>query len=269
MTNSNATLQTFRVEDYRALLRNLFYSFVIGLAWECLPASSQSTSLATASENTFGISAAKYKYDEPGYMTLKATKIGFDFSSTYAPRSKWPNAADSWFYKAQISYLAGSADYTSTISGDLRKTPHSFYEARLLSGKDIDMGTYVLSPYIGVGYRHLFSDLGYERTSNYTTMPIGLTHKVKLADNSHLHTTLEYSHLLSGVQKVKLIQNINMDQKSGYGLRFSMLRRFDTWSLGPTLTYWNLDQSELGAPTPLYEPKNKTLEIGLKGAFHF
>jgi hypothetical protein len=115
----------------------------------------------------------------------------------------------------------------------------------------------------------LFSDLGYERTSNYTTMPIGFTHKVKLADNSQLHTRLEYTHLLSGVQKVQLIQNVSMDQKSGYGLRFSMLRRFDTWSLGPTLTYWKLGQSEVGGLTPLYEPKNKTLEIGLKGAFHF
>ena len=144
-----------------------------------------------------------------------------------------------------------------------------FYEARLLTGKDIEMSSYVLSPYIGIGYRHLFSDLGYERTSNYTTLPIGFTHKVKLADKSQLQTTFEYTHLLSGVQKVKLIQNISMDQKSGYGLRFSMLRRFDAWSLGPTLTYWKLDQSEVGGLTPLYEPKNKTLEIGLKGTFHF
>jgi hypothetical protein len=60
-----------------------------------------------------------------------------------------------------------------------------------------------------------------------------------------------------------------MDQKSGYGMRFSMLKHFDTWSLGPTLTYWKLDQSEVGGLTPIYEPKNKTLEIGLKGAIHF
>jgi hypothetical protein len=168
-----------------------------------------------------------------------------------------------------LAYSNGKADYTSPISGNLNDTPNMFYEARFLTGKDIDMGSYVLSPYLGVGYRHLYSDLGYERTSNYTTMPIGITHKVKLADNSQLHTIFEYAHLLSGVQKVQLIQNVSMDQKSGYGLRFSMLRRFDTWSLGPTLTFWKLDQSEVGGLTQLYEPKNKTLEIGLKGAFHF
>ena len=234
-----------------------------------LSAIAQNGTLTTASESTLGLSAFNYKYDEPGYMTLKANRVGLNYSVTFAPGTKWPNAANSWFYKAELAYSNGKADYTSPISGGLKDTPNMFYEARLLTGKDIDMGSYVLSPYIGLGYRHLFSDLGYERTSNYTTMPIGFTHKVKLADNSQLHTTFEYMHLLSGVQKVQLIQNISMDQKSGYGLRFSMLRRFDTWSLGPTLTFWKLDQSEVGGLTQLYEPKNKTLEIGLKGAFHF
>jgi hypothetical protein len=234
-----------------------------------LSAIAQNGTLTTASESTLGLSAFNYKYDEPGYMTLKANKVGLNYSATYAPGTKWPNAANAWFYKAELAYSNGKADYTSPISGNLKDTPNMFYEARLLTGKDIDMGSYVLSPYIGLGYRHLYSDLGYERASNYTTMPIGFTHKVKFADNSQLHTTLEYTHLLSGVQKVQLIQNVSMDQKSGYGLRFSMLRRFDNWSMGPTLTYWKLDQSEVGGLTPLYEPKNKTLEIGLKGTFHF
>ncbi len=244
-------------------------AFVSAYALVSLPAFAQNPSLATASESALGLSAFNYKYDEPGYMTLKANRWGLNYSATYALGSNWPNAANSWFYKAELAYSNGKADYTSPISGNLKDTPSILYEARLLTGKDIDMGSYVLSPYIGLGYRHLFSDLGYERTSDYTTMPIGFILKLKLADNSQLHTTFEYTHLLSGVQKVQLTQNISMEQKSGYGLRFSMLRRFDTWSVGPTLTYWNLDQSEVGGLTPLYEPKNKTLEIGLKGAFHF
>lgn len=234
-----------------------------------LPVFSQNASLGTSSESNLGITAFNYKYDEPGYMSLNANRVGLNYSATYSPSAKWPNTVSSWFYKAEVSYSKGKADYTSPISGNLNDTPNMLYEVRLLIGKDMDMGSYVLSPYIGLGYRHLYSDLGYERTSNYTTMPIGLTHKVKLADNSQLHTTVEYAHLLSGVQKVQLVKSISMDQKSGYGLRFSMLRRFDSWTLGPTLTYWNLAQSEVGGLTPLYEPKNKTLEIGLKGAFHF
>lgn len=250
-----------------------FTKFVFGVLSICalasLPTFAQNSSLSTASESSLGLSAFNYKYDEPGYMTLKAKRVGINFAATYAPGAKWPNEANAWFYKAELAYSNSKADYTSPISGNIKDTPNMIQEARMLAGKDIDMGSYFLSPFIGVGYRHLVSDLGYQRTSNYTTMPVGITHKVKLADNSQLHTTYEYTHLLSGVQKVQLIQNIKMDQKSGYGLRFSMLRRFDTWSFGPTLTYWKLDQSEVGGLTPLYEPKNKTLEIGLKGAFHF
>jgi hypothetical protein len=246
-------------------------SWALAAALACVPAAAQTTGLATASENTFGISASNHKYDEPGYMTLKATKLGLDFSSTYAPGAKWPyNASDAWFYKAQLSYASGKADYTSPISGNLNNTPHWYYEARALMGKDIDMGSYVLSPYAGLGYRHLYNNLTYDRVSNYTTLPVGFTHKINLADQSQLHTTFEYMHLLSGEQKVKLgNQTYNLDQRSGYGIRLDMSRRFSTWSMGPTLTYWHLGQSEVGYPTPLYEPKNNTLEIGLKGAYRF
>jgi len=242
----------------------------LAAALACLPAAAQSPSLATSSENTFGISATNYKYDEPGYMTLKATKLGLDFSSTYAPGAKWPNTSNAWFYNAQLSYSSGKADYTSPISGNLNNTPHWYYEARALMGKDIDMGSYMLSPYVGLGYRHLFNNLSYDRISNYTTLPLGLTHKVSLADQSQFHTTLEYMHLLSGEQRVKLgNQTYNLDQRRGYGIRLDMTRRYSTWSLGPSLTYWHLGQSEVGYPTPLYEPKNNTLEIGLKGAYRF
>jgi hypothetical protein len=137
-------------------------------------------------------------------------------------------------------------------------------------GKDIDMGSYMLSPYVGLGYRHLFNNLSYDRISNYTMLPLGLTHKVSFADQSQLHTTLEYMHLLSGEQRVKLgNQTYNLDQRSGYGIRLDMIRRYSTWSLGPSLTYWHLGQSEVGYPTPLFEPKNNTLEIGLKGSYRF
>jgi hypothetical protein len=265
MTNHISIIHSWSSSVY--LKTSLAYAIALG----CVSAAAQYPSLGTSSENTFGISASNYKYDEPGYMTLKATKLGLDFSSTYAPGAKWPhNSSDAWFYKAQLSYASGKADYTSPISGNLNNTPHWYYEARALMGKDTDMGSYVLSPYAGLGYRHLYNNLTYDRVSNYTTLPVGFTHKISLADQSQLHTTFEYMHLLSGEQKVKLgNQTYNLDQRSGYGIRLDMSRRFSTWSFGPTLTYWHLGQSEVGYPTPLYEPKNNTLEIGLRGAYRF
>ena len=233
-------------------------------------ASAQTTDLTTRTENSYALSLSNYKYDEPGYMTLKAQKIGLDYSGTYAFGAAWPNPNASWFLGTDLSYSAGSADYQSPISGNLSNTPNWYLEARALLGKDFQMGSYVLAPYVGLGYRHLYSDIGYQRDSYYNTLPIGITHKIKLDNQAQLISNFEYMHLLKGQQKVKLLtENVSLAQKSGYGIRASMLRRQNQWSFGPTLTYWSLDQSEVGGTNPVMEPKNQTLELGFKAGYHF
>lgn len=230
----------------------------------------QNNDLTTKAENSFTLSLSNYKYDEPGYMKLKTPKTGLAYSGIHAFGAAWPNPNQAWFLRTDLSYLSGGADYQSPISGNISNTPSWYLEARVLFGKDIQMGSYVLAPYVGVGYRHLYSDIGYQRDSYYTNLPIGVTHKVKLDNQAQLLTTFEYMHLLKGQQQVKLAtQNVSLDQKSGYGIRASMLRRQNQWSFGPTLTYWHIDQSEVGGTIPVFEPKNKTLELGIKGAYHF
>lgn len=230
----------------------------------------QNAELATKSEKTVGFTLSSYKYDEPSYMTLKANKVGIDFSGTYALGSQWPNPQHGWFVKGELQTLSGKADYESPISGSIGNTPNRSVEVRALVGKDFELGGAVFAPYVGLGYRHLYSDIGYKRTSTYNTLPLGLTHKMRMSGQAQLHTTLEYMHLLGGVHKVNLLsQNVSLNQRSGYGLRLSVMHRLDTWSVGPTLTYWNMDSSELGGVLPVFEPKNKTYELGFKGAYRF
>lgn len=230
----------------------------------------QTAELATKSEKTVGLTLAGYKYDEPSYMTLKANKVGIDFSATYAFGSQWPNPQQSWFVKGEFQTLSGKADYQSPLSGAISNTPNRSVEVRALVGKDFEVGAAVFSPHIGLGYRHLYSDIGYERTSTYNTLPIGLTHKMSTSGLAQLHTTVEYMHLLSGVHKVNLLsQNVSLDQRRGYGLRLSVMHRQDFWLMGPTLTYWNMAQSEVGGVLPVYEPQNKTIELGVKAAYRF
>jgi hypothetical protein len=62
---------------------------------------------------------------------------------------------------------------------------------------------------------------------------------------------------------------VRLDQPKGYGLRLGAMMRFDNWSVGPTLSYWNVAQSEVGGVPPVYEPKNTTYELGLKLMKHF
>lgn len=230
----------------------------------------QNADLSTKSEKSVGLTISSYKYEEPSYMTLKATKVGIDLSGTYALASQWPNPQQGWFVKGELQMLSGKADYESPISGSIGNTPNRSVEVRALVGKDFELGGAVVAPYVGLGYRHLYSDIGYKRTSTYNTLPLGVTHKMSTSGQSQLHTTVEYMHLISGAHKVNLpLQNVNLDQRRGYGLRLSVMHRQDTWSVGPTLTYWNMDASDVGGLFPVYEPKNKTYELGFKGAYRF
>ncbi len=244
----------------------------------------QRTDLSTRSGHDVGVTLTNYKYSEPGVMAIKARKIGFDYSITHAIGSEWPNRNNGWFVRADLRYATGKGDYSSGISGTLNDRTDWYYEVRGLIGKDFDQGSYVVSPYAGLGYRHLYNDLrgvtstgavGYRRENDYTTLPIGVLHKMNLSNQSQLHTTVEYAHLLRGKQDVKLsdssalLGDVSLRQPRGYGLRLAAMMRFDTWSVGPTLTLWRIKQSDAGGTPAVIEPKNDTHEFGIKAAYHF
>jgi len=258
---------------------------VVGLYMLSVPAAvAQTSSLLTRSENSVGFSASGYEYKEPGVMSLKAAKVGFDYAATRAFQPQWPNNKANWFVGGQVRFATGHADYSSPSSGTLDNTPNWYYEVRGLVGRDFDQGSYVLAPFTALGFRYLFNDLrgrtstgnvGYRRESLYTTLSIGLTHKAFLADRSQLHTTVELLHLIQGKQRVRvtdynpLRSDVTLDQDSGYGLRVSLMRRYSKWSIGPTAEYWKIGQSESGGNPAIVEPKNQTLEVGLKAIFYF
>lgn len=251
-----------------------------------LPALVQSAELATKTGNEIGVTVSGYKYTEPN-ASIKATKIGFDYSGTYAIGSEWPNRSYGWFVRGDLRFATGKGDYSSGLSGTLNDRPDWYYEIRGLIGKDFDLGDYALSPYAGLGYRHLFNDLrgvtstgtrGYRRESNYTTLPAGVTHKMNLANQAQLLTTVEYSYLIRGRQDSKLSEanSANLDvsntQRSGYGLRLGTMVRFATWSVGPSLIWWRIkesDRANAGLIGLVVEPRNNTYEFGVKGVYHF
>ena len=251
-----------------------------------LPALAQKAGLATKTANEIGVSVSSYKYTEPGVMSIKATKIGFDYSGTYAIGGEWPNRSAGWFVRGDARFATGKGDYTSPATGSINNRPDWYYEFRGMIGKDFELGDYTLSPYAGLGYRYLFNDLrgtsttgavGYRRESNYLTLPIGLTHKMNLDNQKQLLTTLEYSYLISGRQQSKLSDtaiagqtDVNLKQRTGYGLRLGTMVRFDTWSVGPSLAWWRINESDRSsAPLLISEPRNNTYEFGVKGAYHF
>lgn len=241
--------------------------------------------LRTQSGHSLGVSLSAYHYDEPGYMSLKSRQIGLEYAGTYALGGTWPRSNEGWFVRGELRVSSGKADYRSPISGSLDGTANGYLEARGLLGRDFDMGGYTLAPYVGLGLRRLNNDLrgvystglsgGYRRSSEYTSLPIGLTHRVKLQDQSVLDTNVEYMHLISGLQKASLsdssplFSDLSLKQRRGHGLRLNIMSRRDAWSWGPTLTYWKLATSEPGGTPAYVEPKNTTYELGFKAAYHF
>ena len=247
--------------------------FCVGLS--CATSTlAQGLSLNTQTENSVGVSLSHYKYKEPGFMSLRAKVMGIDFAGTYAFGPEWPQTQKTWFVRGELAYKTGRADYTSPRSS-IDGTENWYGEARALVGRDVQLGQSVLSPYIGLGLRQLHNDLrsentlGYRRITRYVTLPLGVLHKQKWSQDSVLVTHLEYSHLVQGTHWAKFSDSspfssdVKLKQPKGQGIRAGALWRFDNWSMGPTLTYWNIDRSDPSGQTAV-EPSNQTVEFGFK-----
>ena len=245
-----------------------------------------SNNLTTQTGHEFGVSLSNYKYSEPGVMNIDANKIGLEYSGTYSLDPEWPNQSKGLFLKTELRYVTGQANYNSVATGSLNSRPDWYYEARILGGRDYSYGDSIISPYLGISYRYLFNDLrgttstgniGYRRESNYYSLPIGLSHKMSLSNQKQLHTIIEYSYLIRGLQNTKLsdantgLADISNNQRSGYGFRLSSMVRFDRWAVGPSVIFWRINQSEQvsSGGKNYIEPQNNTTELGLKANYLF
>jgi hypothetical protein len=174
--------------------------------------------------------------------------------------------------------------------------PQYYVNLKAALGHDFAFNGFVLSPYIGIGYRYLDQALGgvttstgavgYDRRSTYNFIPIGVIHRVAVNDNkAKLETTLEYNYLISGNQYSGLaaanpyLSNQNNAQNSGYGINLTILYKQDQWGFGPYYKYWNIADSQTNTNSfvaagtrytyTVKEPANTTNEVGLKLTYSF
>lgn len=255
----------------------------------------ESPAAADAISQEIGLTVSNYKYEEKGLMSLKAVKAGID----YAVRFPF---AGGWFVRGDVRYASGDADYDSNGTGSAEGEPDWYAEWRLTSGYDIDLGSHMLSPYVGLGYRYLFNDgrgrtstghIGYRRESRYIYLPLGLTYTATFASSARLVTTVEYDRLLQGRQKTVLsdtegysgwqdVGDVTNKQKRGYGVRLSSMFHTHGWSFGPYASYWKIAQSDVSSNVSRHaslpgwviiqywiEPENTTREAGVKVSYTF
>lgn len=245
-------------------------------------------SLKTESGFEVGLQLSDYYYQENDVPTVKF----MDQSGTKLGLTVALNAALSYdfFITGDLRFTYSENDYWSDPTGDVEDFAEDVMgEARLLVGRDFVSESklvipfaFSLSPYVGIGYRNLHNDSsdtviggisGYRRTSEYLYAPIGLTARFRVTDTSRISLNAEYDGLLQGNQKSNLsdvnpaLPDVDNDQNSGRGVRGSAMFETKSWSVGPFIEYWNINQSDAGPVG--YEPHNYTLEYGAQVRYRF
>jgi hypothetical protein len=256
--------------------------FAFALFAQCLfvlPSFSQTLPVKT---HNFEIGLETYymKYKEPHIMENTGWMYGALGSYTYHNRI---------MARVEARVATGEVDYSSNNTGSDSGTRDTAVEARGLLGYDFSVGQWLLTPYLGFGYRYLNDDskgsvtttghLGYERESNYYYSPVGLEAMVPLADRWSLTLNGEADIFWSGTQKDRLsgavagLSDVEYDQREGVGARGSIrfLKRFETltMSFGGFIRYWWINDSGV-SPTTFrgvqsgysVEPENHTYEVG-------
>ncbi len=255
-----------------------------------------------------GTEAYSYKYTENIGVRDKGIKGGLIAAFTY----KWHeneiikrardlisegNQFNSFKLEGRLSY--GTVDYQGSGSWD--GIPDWNFEGRGLLNYDIALHEkFVMTPYLGIGYRYLFnqfSDLpsrvidgqayysGYDRESSYFYLPVGLENKIHFTDDWSLSLKGEFDIFLWGKQISHFEDQVTT---SGLNARFSEMENKQKKGLGwrysarlskavkdieifvePFVRYWHIKDSktsniiQAGSVVGTgWEPDNKTWEYG-------
>jgi hypothetical protein len=208
-------------------------------------------------------------YEEPDVMKEKGMMYGLVGSYTYRNKVMLKvEGRGSW----------GEVDYSN--SEEIDNITDYMLEFRGLGGYDFSiLKTFIITPFVGIGYRYLNDDFSYERESNYLYSPIGIGFIAGLGKDWSLGGTGEYDLFWWGKQKshrsdvLAGLNDLENRQKKGYGFRGSITleKKFKKviFQGGPFVRYWNIEKSEtetityLGTPIGVgWEPENNSTEVG-------
>lgn len=202
-----------------------------------------------------------------------STKVGLEYTSSMS-------FSNDWFFKLNGRLAYSSSSDTTDLNGD----------ARVLIGKDYQIGQYTLSPYSGLGYYYVSTKDDYgvaelTRKTGVGYLPVGLINRIEIDADSLIETTLEYDLIFTGTQKNKFSvtdigsESDNYDRNTGYGLRLSSMYRLNDVAFGPFINYWNIGKGKLTTNnysngsaylnTSYEEKDTKNLEFGIKASMRF
>jgi hypothetical protein len=291
-------------------------------------AASLDASLGTPTGHEVIVIVGSYTYIEPGALriSIHGAKVGGEYTGTLLL-----NKRQRWLAQADVQGIIGNATYDGWCLpwlitpnsaspngyeldlGDASRCSETgdrdwYVDARALVGKDFIGHTWGLSPYAGLGVRHLSNGtagIAGFRTDNYLYPPFGVTAHTRVASHHVLSINLEYDRLIRGWQKTRNsklgggdvpatttapgftingITDISFAQHGGWALRASAKYQVTQgWSVQPYYVRWSVSASPVNYQTAsftvngvtareqlgAYEPFNVTNEFGVKLGFHF
>jgi hypothetical protein len=213
-----------------------------------------------------------------------------------------------WFLRARLNLTWGSVDYRSDGAvidegegGETRldNVSQSIGQLEFHVGKDFALaGGTSVTPFIGLGSRVLEDKsggevsedglLGYDREISYAYVPIGLASRHPLGGGKALTLSAQYNWVVGGEAKSHFsdldaeVPDVKLDLNDGHGFEASAMLDLPVGShavrFGPFVRHWSLDRSDKlvltdpefpGEELQLFEPKNRTTELGIRLAFAF
>jgi len=309
-------------------VKTLVLTVVVALISSRALAQSADSAPATPTGHEVNISVASYTYAEPRTqnISIHGAKVGGEYTGTL-----WVNERRHWFAQANVRGSTGEVTYDGWCSpflivpssgspngyeldlGDASPCSETgdkdwYLEGRALAGKDVIGQRWGVSPYSGLGLRHLSNGTsgvaGY-RTDDYLYLPLGVTARTMVASQRAVRFNFEFDVLLHGWQQTRDSQlgggdvpatatapaftidgftDVSFSQPKGWALRASATYPVTRHlSLEPYYVYWNVSASPVNYETVTftvnrvtaqedlgaYEPVNATHEFGVKVGFHF
>ena len=284
--------------------------------------------LATPTGHDVNVGVGSYTYVEPDPVdiSIHGPKLGGEYTGTASLDRR-----RHWFVQANVRGTIGNVTYTGWCSPWLIK-PNSaspngyeldvgdrspcsetgdqdwYLEGRALVGKDLIGHAWALSPYAGLGVRHLSNGTtgtpGF-RTDDYLYLPLGATVRTEVASRRVLSVNVEYDRLIRGWQTTRnsalgggsvpatatapgftidCFTDVSFAQHGGWALRAGATYQVTArWSVEPYYIHWSVGDSPVSYITATftvnnitareqlgyYEPWNVTDEFGVKLGLHF
>ena len=279
--------------------------------------------LTTRPGHELNISVQHYNYTEPDDVdiSIHGPKFGGEYTGTMSisPRRRWfaqfnvrgtgaIARYDGWCRPWQIAPSSTSANgYRLTLG---TRSPCSetgdadwYVDGRALLGTDLIGHTWAISPFVGVGARHLSNgttgNFNY-RTQEYLYVPVGVTVRTTAVAGHVLGVTMEYDRLVRGWNTTRNsllgggtvpatattpafsigdFTNLSFTQRTGSALRASASYQLSrSWSIAPYYVRWRVADSPVSTGSVAYtvnaitvrqtlgyyEPHNFTDEFGVK-----